>query len=153
MEGIELIARGVVVRDGKVLLAHTKGAANTFLPGGHIEPGEPAREALRREMKEELGLDARIGAFLGAVEHAFGAGKRRAHELNLVFAVELPGLKGNGDPASQEDHVEFLWAPLAELRKRRLEPSPLCDLLPVWQGRPPAREGWASTMEPESWQT
>ena len=52
---VETIARGVAVRDGKVLLCRAKGGQSTYLPRGHIEFGEPGREALVREVKEELG--------------------------------------------------------------------------------------------------
>ena len=50
------LARGIVLRDGKVLLARAIGHQNTFLPGGHIEFGESAKDALKREVFEELGL-------------------------------------------------------------------------------------------------
>lgn len=40
----------------KVLLAQAIGEKNTFLPGGHIEFGESAKDALVREIEEELGL-------------------------------------------------------------------------------------------------
>jgi ADP-ribose pyrophosphatase YjhB (NUDIX family) len=40
------VARGIVFVNGKVLLAHQKGADNPFLPGGHIEFGERAELAL-----------------------------------------------------------------------------------------------------------
>ena len=68
---IEILARGVLVQNGRVLLCHTKGAANTYLPGGHVEFKESARAALCREIKEEMGLDSTAGRFLGAVEHSF----------------------------------------------------------------------------------
>ena len=71
LAGIEVIARGVCVRDGKILLCRAKGGATTYLPGGHVEFGETGREALVREVKEELGVDAGTGEFLGVVENSF----------------------------------------------------------------------------------
>ena len=75
--------RAVIVRDNKVLLAHTKGAANTFLPGGHIELGEKAEEALAREIREELGEESRTTSFLGAIENSWVQDGVRQHEINL----------------------------------------------------------------------
>ena len=68
---IEIVARGVCVQGGRVLLCHTKGAKNTYLPGGHVDFGESAAASLKREIEEELGLKARVGRFLGAVEHIY----------------------------------------------------------------------------------
>ena len=47
---IETIARGVCVKDGKVLLCFPKDRSYAYLPGGHIEFGETGRVALVREM-------------------------------------------------------------------------------------------------------
>jgi hypothetical protein len=44
------LARGILIKDDKVLLAQARGNANTFLPGGHIEFGESAKDALKREI-------------------------------------------------------------------------------------------------------
>ncbi|MDD4443198.1 MAG: NUDIX domain-containing protein, partial [Kiritimatiellae bacterium] len=52
---VEVIARGVCVVDGHILLCHGKRSALTYLPGGHIEFRETARQALEREIAEELG--------------------------------------------------------------------------------------------------
>ena len=48
LAGIETIARGVCIVDGKILLCRAKGGKSTYLPGGHIEFGETGREALVR---------------------------------------------------------------------------------------------------------
>ena len=61
LAGIETIARGVCVRDGKLLVCRAKGAKSCYLPGGHVEFGETGRQALVREMAEETGLAAEAG--------------------------------------------------------------------------------------------
>ncbi len=146
MNGIEVLARAVIISHDKLLLCRTKGAKNTYLPGGHVEPGESARAALAREIREELGKKSRVGAFLGVVEHSFLQKGRRVHEVNLVFAASIPGLSAARDPAALEPHVEFSWCPheRRSLASRRLEPAPLRRLLPRRAGAGPL---WASTLE------
>ena len=141
---IEVIARGVYVRGDSLLLCHSTGADNTFLPGGHVEFEEGARRALCREIDEELGVAARAGDFLGCVEHSFLQDGVRHCEINLVFEVSIPGLADGADPESMEGKLEFLWVPLEGLGDSRLEPSALIELLPEWlSGR--YAGGWAST--------
>ncbi len=121
LAGIETIARGVCVRDGKLLLCRAKGGSSTYLPGGHIEFGETGREALVREMKEETGLDATTGRFLGVVENSFLQHGKPHAEINLVYELSL------SDPAAEvraaEDWIEFEWRDLADLASANLLPE------------------------------
>ena len=111
LAGIETIARGVCVKDGKVLLCRAKGGKSTYLPGGHIEFGETGREALVREVKEELGVESSTGAFLGVVENAFLQHGKPHAEINLVYELKIDV----ADVKSQEDWIEFEWRPLDNL--------------------------------------
>ncbi len=119
LAGIETIARGVCIVDGKILLCRAKGGKSTYLPGGHIEFGETGRAALVREMKEETGRDARVGKFLGALENAFQQHGKPHAEINLVYELKLD----DQDVAAQEDWIEFFWCPLAELERANLLPA------------------------------
>ncbi len=85
---IEIIARGVFIQHGCVLLCQNTDKGYFYLPGGHVEPGEPASVALAREFVEETGRQVLVGDLLLASEHAFRQGKQDRHELNLVFHVE-----------------------------------------------------------------
>ena len=112
LAGIEIIARGVCVQEGKILLCRAKGGATTYLPGGHVEFGETGRQALVREVKEEMGVDAETGAFLGVVENAFDQHGKPHAEVNLVYELKVPMAT---PPHACEDWIEFEWRDLAYL--------------------------------------
>jgi len=75
VSNIHHLARGIIISNDKVLLAHAIGHINTFLPVGHIEFGESAPEALKREIEEEIGLSCNVEGFLGVVEHKWEKNK------------------------------------------------------------------------------
>ena len=125
VSGIENIARGVCVVDGKVLLCRPKGGGYSYLPGGHIEFGEKGREALVREIKEEMGLDAEAGDLLGVVESQFRQHGKPHAEVNLVYELQLAAEAA--DPVSREDWIEFEWRDLAALGDANLLPPEMVE--------------------------
>ena len=56
-----------MIKDEKLLVAEYIGY-HYFLPGGHVEVGESAENALIRELREELGVNCSIKQFLGVIE-------------------------------------------------------------------------------------
>jgi len=142
---IEIISRGVCMHRGHVLLCRNRQRGNVYLPGGHIEGEERAPDALHRELVEELGLNCRIGKFLGMVQHAFDHKQQRTVEINFVFAFRLPRASLRQPPASQEEKIEFYWAPLGQLASSGLEPHVLRRGLPGWLRRGAAPR-WVSTF-------
>ena len=57
--------------------------------GGGIEFGERSEEALRREIREELGAEIREPRLLGVLENIFTLDERRWHEIVFVFDATL----------------------------------------------------------------
>lgn len=144
-KSIEVIARGVCIVRGQLLLCHGKGATNTYLPGGHVEFRECAADALEREIREEMGLAARTGRFLGCCEHTFRQKGLWHAEINLVFALAIPGLRPGRQPVACEDWIAFQWCPVRELSAAVLEPAPLRKLITRWLQQPgfaSAGAGW-----------
>lgn len=129
---IEVLARGVHIAEGRLLVCHTKGSDNTYLPGGHVEFKESARDALIREMREEMGVKATIGRFLGCVEHSFLQDGHSHCEINLVFVMQLDGVRSDVNPESEEDYIDFEWLPADGLRGSDLQPATLRGALPLW---------------------
>ena len=79
----------VIIENDRVLLQKVEGEEWWFLPGGRAEAGETARDALRREMREELDAEVSVGRLLWVVENFFRLGPIAQHEVGLYFAATL----------------------------------------------------------------
>lgn len=101
---------GVVIRDGKVLLArHTygKGAGKLIIPGGYTNIGETPQDALVREYTEETGITVEPKSIIGI--------RFNDHDWYVVFRAEYV----SGTAASDHDeNSEVLWIDTYEALKR-----------------------------------
>lgn len=123
ISGIEILARGVCIVDGKVLLCRPKKGGYTYLPGGHVEFGETSREALVREMQEETGLAATAGDLLGVVESQFEQHGKKHCEISLVYRMTItPAPDASRPVAAREDWIAFEWRPIDRLDEANLLP-------------------------------
>ncbi|MDD2600411.1 MAG: NUDIX domain-containing protein [Kiritimatiellae bacterium] len=129
---IEIIARGVCIREGQILLCYGRKSGIAYLPGGHIDFGESGQMALEREIAEELGLAARAGGFIGCCEHCFVQAGEPHAEVNLLYLLEVPELDPAHEPQAIEDWIGFLWQPLARINEIPFEPAALAAVLPEW---------------------
>ncbi|MFE1762703.1 GNAT family N-acetyltransferase [Streptomyces angustmyceticus] len=103
------------VRDGRLLSVRTRGNDTFYLPGGKYEPGETAREALSRELGEELGLVVPTGELSEAfVIHDVAHGKngRRLHMTCFTGGPQ------DIAPAPGREIAEFAWFDRREARER-----------------------------------
>ena len=92
---IRVVAVGVLVRDGWVLAEeYADGRGGRFLraPGGGVEFGEAADDAVRREFREELAVVLDSARRVGIVENIYDADGRRGHEIVYVYAIESSAL-------------------------------------------------------------
>jgi 8-oxo-dGTP diphosphatase len=68
LPGDATLASLAVIRDSEgrfLLVRHTYAGKRWALVGGMLEPGESPQEALVREVREEIGLDAEVGPLVG----------------------------------------------------------------------------------------
>lgn len=106
----------VVVRDGRVLIvrrAHEPCQGEWTLPGGHLHLGESLFDAVRREVKEETGLEAHPAAIVETFErvHRDPDGRVRYHFVIVDFVCESPG----GEAVAGSDAEAVAWVTVAEL--------------------------------------
>jgi len=81
----------VILRGGCVLLCRDGEQGHLFLPGGRCELLEPSTVTVTRELREELGVDARPDRLLYVVENFFNPEQAmRIHELGFYYLVALP---------------------------------------------------------------
>lgn len=109
---------GALVRDGagRLLLvrrANEPGRGLWSLPGGRVEPGESAEQALVREVREETGLLVTVGPLVGRVERPGPGGV--VYDIADHVCRAVGGTLRAGDDAAEVRWVDALAAlPLTE---------------------------------------
>ena len=125
---MEFIVRALIIRDRKILVCQTAGRDYFFLPGGHVEFSENLREALRRELYEEIGAILKEAEFIGGVENIFDQDGRKKHEISFVFHTEVDVRQ----IVSREDHVSFYWFTMQEFIDAKIAPEAMKDAILQW---------------------
>jgi 8-oxo-dGTP diphosphatase len=81
-----LVVAALIEADGKLLVCQRRRTDSFGLmwefPGGKLEPGETPAEALARELQEELGVEAQIGAEIFRTRHQYS---ELGEAIDLIF--------------------------------------------------------------------
>jgi ADP-ribose pyrophosphatase YjhB (NUDIX family) len=88
------------------------------LIGGSLEPGETHRQAIMREVDEELGATIRELTYLGAVENIFRLNGEPGHEIIALYTGRLvpePTTVGATLTESDGSVVPIVWRPLDDV--------------------------------------
>ena len=122
-----VVTAAVIERGGRYLVTRRQQGVHLEglweFPGGKCDPGESLADCLRRELREELGVDSAIGVEILSTRHEY---QERSVELHFI-ACEL-----RGEPAPQLGQ-EMRWVAREELRSLNFPPADdelielLCD--------------------------
>lgn len=119
---LRFVAAALIVRDGEVLICQRRPdqpmALQWEFPGGKIEAGESAEQALARELDEELGIKATVGPLVTRIRHNYRHGG--AVDLQFFAVREFTG--------ELENRI------FAQLRWTQLQELPEYDFLPADRG-------------------
>lgn len=129
------VVAAMIGRDGRVLLGKRPfggllGGLWEF-PGGRVEPGETRTATLRREIREELGVEAVIGPRLASVDHAYSHFSITLH----VYACRLAS-----EPVRSGAHTCLRWVPRSQFNRYAF-PAATLKALARMEGRPRRRRG------------
>ncbi len=104
----QVVVAGAVIRDGAVLAARRtyppEAAGRWEFPGGKVGPGENDLQALRRELREELGIDTEIGARLGP-----------EISLDVETVLRLYAVDTLSEGIAPDEHDELRWLTATQL--------------------------------------
>lgn len=124
----ELIVRALIIREKKILVCQTVGRDYFFLPGGHIEYSENMKDALSRELYEELGARVVGSQFIGGIENLFTQDGETRHEISFMFHVDID----LEEIVSKEEHVSFYWFTYDEFINQNIVPPAIKDAVMQW---------------------
>ena len=128
---IRVIAVCVFRRGGSILVEEGRDPTKRevfYRPlGGEVEFGEPSREAVSRELREEIGAELRDVRLLGTVENIFTFDGEPGHEIVMVYEAdladaslyereEIAGRESQGEP------IKARWMPLRGFRHENAPP-------------------------------
>lgn len=112
------VAAGIIHQKGKILIQQRKNTQHLAgfweFPGGKIEPNEDARHCLKREIREELGIEVAVRPAFLKLQHAYP--DRRVH-LSFHRCSVLLG------KAKSREGQKFVWVSPHELPQYRLAPA------------------------------
>ena len=120
---------GIALDDNWVLLHKTEEENFWSLPGGRVKLLEPSKDALKREMQEELGVKIHVERLIWVVDNFFEYDGKSYHELALYFLMMFPNnppLYKKSESFTEDDErvkLIFKWHKLNELGKIRLYPT------------------------------
>jgi ADP-ribose pyrophosphatase YjhB (NUDIX family) len=120
--------QGLLERDGRVLLArraHEPRKGHWDLPGGFLDETERAEDGVRREFREETGLDVEPVELMRIDIEPYG----HRHVFSVTYVV-----RGDGDPRPADDVDELRWFAADELPAEMAFPGQ-DEVLRVWAAR------------------
>ena len=117
MKKIKLVT-AAIIRDGEKYFVARRGPAEKLsgfweFPGGKVEENETLQDCLKRELKEELGIDTNVGAELTSSDYIYEHGSIRLIALKTTIVSGRPTLAvhDKSDWLSPEEILKLQLAP------------------------------------------
>lgn len=116
--------------ESKVLLFNVEGRDFFLLPGGKVGELEESIDAIKREIKEELGLDCLDYKFLSVSEEFVHDKGYDNHQINLIYKGIYKGdITSNSFKGLEGDWINFIWVDVKDIKDYKIYPSIVYDFV------------------------
>ena len=128
---------GIIIQDDKFLIQQIEGSEYYILPGGHVLLGESSRQAIIRELKEEISdnIDIEELNMFCFHENFYSKKEKIEHWIENYYIVKLKNrLNSNSWTLAENDNGEekklhYFWVSKEELEVLDLKPTSIKNLL------------------------
>jgi ADP-ribose pyrophosphatase YjhB (NUDIX family) len=127
-------AKALIIKDGKILLSKLNDNGDIFyiMPGGGQNPEELLTETVRRECKEELGIEIEPKEIVFVIEGLHG---EPFHRIDIVFLCEYIKEIKDAEIIKDKNQIENEWISLENLMNEPLYPSKLRkEIIELYKG-------------------
>lgn len=126
---------GIIKQENKFLIMRANKTRYYHIPGGHIEIGEDSKQALAREIKEEIDCDIEEADLFAIQENFWVRDHKKCHGIEFYYIVKLKQKLETKDSEKiendkgEEKILELKWITKEELKNIDLKPDNIRDML------------------------
>lgn len=126
---------GIIKQNNKFLIMRVNKTEYYHIPGGHVELGETSKNAVIREIKEEIGCGVKEATLFAIQENFWIRNEKKCHGIEFYYIIEpdicLEQINHETieNDKGEEKLLEFKWVTVDELKEIDLKPANIKELL------------------------
>lgn len=126
---------GIIKQEDKFLIMRVNKTDYYHIPGGHIEIGEDSKEAVTREIKEEIECDVKDARLFAIQENFWERRGKNCHGIEFYYIITLnsplpmKNYERIENDKGEDKLLEFKWVTSDELKDIDLRPNNIRDML------------------------
>lgn len=121
---------GIFINNNKILLQSTTSDTYLFLPGGRVQYNETTKDAIKREMAEEIGINIQDSelTLIHVVENFFKHNEKDYHEILFVYLINNKDINGKElIEVIDKDEAINKWYSIDELKYLDVRPKEIIN--------------------------